>query len=208
MISARFGFAVGLLLGVALIPTILHNYLGLVRDDGRVSAGVSTSLAGLIAESTSRPAGWVEQTFRTHDWVERRYKGTDDIVLFVARSYDPKRLYHRPERQILGIEFEQLGIIRLPDRQDVPMHLFTAQGQKRPGLVAYSLLYGEELVENPYLSQLRAAGQLLFKGRQPMTLFLVYDAAFSETRSLERTVALPMLVEAIDSFLMQPRRTR
>ncbi len=55
MTSSRFGIVVSILLAVALVPTIIHNYIGAKVEDGLLASAVSTELAGL--PSMPRPGG-------------------------------------------------------------------------------------------------------------------------------------------------------
>jgi Protein of unknown function (DUF3485) len=211
MISARYAPAVSLLLGVALLPTVLSTYLDRRVVDDRTADAISQSLAGLNANRTARSPVWVQEMFATDDWIERRYSGShfEEVLLFVARSYDPKRLYHHPERKLFtGVPFDNIGTIRLPERQQVPMHVLMSHREGRLALVAYSLLYGDDVVANPYLAQLRVAWSSLFTGPQPMTLFLVYDPQFRRDQPLDRAIALEVLVQAIETFRSQSAGTR
>lgn len=209
MISLRFGRAVGILLGLALIPTLIHSYLGLANDDGRATAHISSSLAGMSSQPTSRRAAWVNKTYASEDWIERRYSPTGSprgLVLFVARSDDLKRLYHHPELGVLsGTDLRDEGLIHPPDRRDMPVRVL--RGTKEAGgLVVYSLLYGDRFVENPYWFQLQTSWTSLVAGRQHMTLFLVHDALFPPNAPLKNSPALQLLLEAVRSFLSQSPR--
>jgi hypothetical protein len=208
MISARFGATVVVLMTVALIPTVLHNYLGVLHDDGRVTAAIDPVLSGLKSEPGTRLATTAKQIFNTDDWVERRYAGpgTDGLVLFAARSYDPKRLYHHPELVLLhGWDLQATGTRRLPHMPDMPVHVLRPTDEGRSGLAAYSLFYDERFVDNPYVFQLQSAWTLLFSGRRPMTLFWVHDLAFPPGGHIETAMAMRLLLEAVQSFVAQPR---
>ncbi len=122
--------------------------------------------------------------------------------MFVARSYDLKRLYHHPEIGVLhGVDLDKGGIERLPGMPDVPVYVLKSQTGR--GLAAYVLLYDGQFTENPILLQVLTSVELLFSPRKPMTLFLVYDERARQDTSLEQSPAASVLAEAVKSFLSQ-----
>lgn len=204
MISARFGIVVSILLAIALIPTIMHDYTGAKVDDGLRVSAISTELAGLSSNATNRRAMWVKDTFDSHDWIERRYigPGGENVLLFVARSYDLKRLYHHPEIGILrGVDLKKEGIKRLSGMPGVPVHVLKSRNEK--GLAAYVLLYDGQFIEHPILQQILTSVELLFSPGKPMTLFFVYDGLAYLDASLEQSPAANILAAAVNSFLSQ-----
>jgi hypothetical protein len=204
MISARYALPVLLLLGLALVPTMIHAYVGLTVDDGRDAAAVGWTLAGLQGASTSRSPAWVRDNYDSDDWIERRFTGAEGrATVFVARSFDPKRLYHHPENGVLhGRVFESRGTRPLPQMPDVPVHVLGSEGQGME-LAVYALLYDGRFIDNPYLFQARTSWDLLIRGRRPMTLFLVHDASNRPEVSFENSLAVRVLHEAIQRFIAQ-----
>ncbi|MGQ0736132.1 MAG: hypothetical protein ACT4QD_21080, partial [Acidobacteriota bacterium] len=90
----------------------------------------------------------------------------------------------------------------MPQRADVPVHVL----QPAPGVAAramYVLLYGEALVENPFLFQIKTAGELLFSRRKAMTLFFALDPAAASVTPVEDLEAVRLLFAAIDAFVHQ-----
>lgn len=204
MISSRFAPAVSVLLAVALVPTIMHTYLSIKEDDGRVTGAINQALAGLVSKTTDRRAKWVESTYDTTDWIERRYGGADEqnVLLFVARSDNLKRLYHHPELGVLhGVDFKRPQTVDLPKFNGLAVHLLKSRSGK--GMAAYSLLYDKYFVKDPILLQLRTSWELLFSPRKPITLFLVYDDRLMSNQKFETSLAARVLVEAISSFRAQ-----
>ena len=51
MIAPRFATAVCVLLALALIPTIIHSYAGVVVEDGRRASALPETLAGFSVQS-------------------------------------------------------------------------------------------------------------------------------------------------------------
>lgn len=208
MIAPRFSLAVAVLLGLALVPTVIHEYVGLSVDDGRVATAVDTQLAGLTGTATGRKSSWTERKFESDDWVERWY--TDDkerIQLLVVRSYDLKRLYHHPELAIVqSDDLVSRGVVRLPHRDELPIHVLDSRQPSRHGIAMYALHYDNEFVDNAMRFQLRTAASLLIGGRRKMTLFFVHDVDVPRDSSLEHLPATRVLLGAVDSFMKQAVR--
>ena len=195
---------VSILLAVALVPTIIHSYIGVKVADGFSTSAISITLADFSSNSTNRRATWVKDTFASRDWIERRYKGQngENILLFVARSYDVKRLYHHPEIGVLrGVDLKKEGIERLGGISDVPVHILKSRRGK--GLAAYVLLYDGEFIEKPILWHLKTSVEFLFNPGKAMTLFLVYDEGTENFASMAESPAVKILDEAVKSFLFQ-----
>ncbi len=207
MISPRYALTFIVLAIMALIPTLMHSYAGLTTEDGRSTQAIAQSFTNLQSEETNRKARWVKKTFQSTDWIERNYDDRDGgpLLLFVGRSYDPKRLYHHPELALLsGSDLEALGTVYLPQKPERPIHLLRGKREEGgTGLVIYALLYEDQFVDNPYFFQLKNALSFLFQARRPMTLFFVYDALPLPERTLENSRAALLLNEAIDDFLSQ-----
>jgi hypothetical protein len=204
MIAARFAPATCLVLVLGLVPTVIHGYRGLTLDDGLRTSAIPAELAGLRSQPTGRKASWAMDVLASNDFIERVYRnGSDDVQLFVARSFDAKRLYHHPELAILrGTNTTPAGRSRLPGRPDVPLHVLRTSRGGQNGIAAYALHYDGTYVERPMLFQMRTAVALLFSGRKPMTLFLASDSSGSPDR-LDSSPAAALLKPAIEAFERQ-----
>ena len=210
MSSNRLTLVFAVCLALALVPTVLHSYVGLKSIDGYDAAAAAPQLPGLASAPTDRRAAWVLDRFASEDWIERRYQATDGraLLLFVARSYDLKRLYHHPELAIAyGTDLRAAGTSRFPATKNVPVHVLRDQGGQNNGLAMYALHYDDGFVDDPYLLQARVAWQLLFTPRRAMTIFFVYDSSFSPDTRLENAPALALLHASIDNFLSQAHRS-
>lgn len=208
MNANRFALPVVVCIGLALIPTLLHSYADLKADDGYTATAINTQLAGLSSRSSGRRAGWAKKTFDSDDWLERYYskRNGGDVLVFVARSYDLKRLYHHPELAVAyGTDLREEGTSRLAGMKDVPVHVLRGQAREGAELAVYALLQADEFVDNPYLFQLRTAWELLSSARRPMTLFFVLDRAADPGTSLAEAPATHVLFDAIRSFRAQAR---
>jgi hypothetical protein len=204
MISTRFALPVIAMLSLALVPTVIHRYVGLTVDDGRRAGAVGWTLAGLRGSPTSRSAASIRDNYDSVDWIERRFAGAEgQVTVFVARSFDAKRLYHHPENSILhGTAFASRGTRRLPQMPDVPVHMLASAAQGADFAV-YALLYDDRFIDSPYRFQMRASWDALIGGRKPMTLFLVHDASQPPEVSVENSLAVRVLHEAVRQFLAQ-----
>lgn len=203
MIAPRYLAPVSLLLGLALVPTLIHSYSGSLARDGRAAAALSVQLAGFSSMPTQRGARWAKRRFNSDDWVERTYRrGEASVRLTVVRSDDPKSLYHHPELAITdGTSFSGERLIALPARSDVPVHVL----RPAPGVdasAAYVLHYNERFVEDPIAFQVRTAGELLVSPRQLMTIFFVFEGRRSPDGGISANAG-DLLLAAIDDFLGQ-----
>jgi hypothetical protein len=203
MISSRFVRPVALAIALATVPTIRHTYLQQVVPDGRTTAPVEQVLSHLASTPGERTASWMQRVLATEDWFDRTYRvGSKQIRLFVARSYDAKRLYHHPEIALVrGSEITVQGVVRAEGRPEIPLHLLTTRSEDEPGLILYALHYGDGFVDDPIRFQIRSAGSLLFSGRRPMTLFFAMSDENGD--AFQRSEAARLLFTAVDAFLKQ-----
>ena len=202
MISGRFLPVVCALVGLTLVPTLIHSYADSSVRDGRSTQRIPTSLAGYEGVSSGRNATWGKARFDSDDWMERVYRTDNDVVkLSVFRSYDAKRLYHHPELAVsYGPSYVRSEVRRFPDRPDVPVHMVYTDTDG--GTVAmYVLHYDDRFVEEPIRFQVRLAGELLFSGRKPMTLFFVTDERVAASAKIDSLPSARLLFAAIDRFL-------
>ena len=205
MMSLRYAPAVCAVLALALVPTLIHSYAGLVIEDGRRTEAVGTTLAGFTSTKSDRRETWGRRLFEATDWSERRYtSGLDEVLLTILRSYDLKSLYHHPELAVAyGTSFTKNEVQYLGPRGDIPVHVLENDDPTGPvGL--YVLHYGDAFITEPIWFQIRTAGELLVGGRQQMTLFF---ARGERRRSGQRVADLPwtpVLFEAIQQFIGAP----
>lgn len=209
MISGRYALPVALVLALALVPTVIHSYRGATVSDGLTTASVPAVLDGIGSSPTTRRAGWVKNNLASEDWFERVYRiDHQAVTVFVARSYDGKRLYHHPELALLrGTETVPAGVARSTARPDVPLHVLTTARGAGKGIAVYALLYDGRFIENPITFQLRTSAELLFGGRKPLTLFMASDLR-GRTERIDEAPATRMLLAAIDAFERQADASR
>ena len=170
--------------------------MGFTVSDGKRSGIVPSQLAGLQGADTGRRAQWVIDNFGTDDFIERRYGA--DVTLFVARSFDPKRLYHHPELGVAyGRRFDSASVVEAPaGSRSIPIHVLSGEDE----LACYALLYDGEFVASPVRFEAGHILGTLISPRKQMTLF------FARGRVTLRPMTSPVvhvLLGAIDSFLTQ-----
>jgi len=205
MVSARFATLVCVLIGAALVPTVIHSYAGIREDDGRRTTNVPTSLQGYEGTPSSRDQGWGGRRFDSHDWNERRYSsGSKNVLLTIVRSYDLKKLYHHPELDIAyGSAFNSQQVVRVSDRPDMPIHVLRGMGDVAIS-GAYVLEYEGAFIADPIQFQLRAVGEMLFHGRRPMTVFFARDLEpHVPTQPAETLPSVMLARAAADAFAKQ-----
>lgn len=202
MISSRFALPVIIVLLFSLVPTVIHSYLGLTEEDGRSVTTISAVLNNAASNPSNRNATWGKDIFDSYDWIERIYKDEHghNLRLFVARSYDHKRLYHHPE---LAVSYaKDLGnqrLIHLAGNPPIPVTVL--KSPSRPGLAAYVLVYDDKFIDNPITHQLQDSLHLLIGARKPMTLFYVADENAAADVPFEQSPTETLLVSAIKDFL-------
>jgi hypothetical protein len=209
MLSSRYAPAICVALLVALVPTMIHSYAGMVVADGRTVQSIPTSLASFTSAPTRRNADWGQSHFDSHDWFEREYvQGGDKVVLTVVRSYDLKALYHHPELAVSYhvVKFDDASTQTAPEHPDIPVHILTNTTAAAVGM--YVLHYDGRFIADPIRFQLRTAGELLFTGRKAMTLFFVRDDAVPAGAGPLKLPAAQLLFEAVDRFVTSPAAVR
>ena len=200
MICARYLPGVAALLALACIPTVLHSYMGPRLEDGHSVNALPLRLNGMEGRSSERSPGWVRELYGTSDFVERKYGAA--LTLFVARSPDPKGLYHHPEHGVAhGDGYERAFVVRRPEHPEVPIFVLESPRGDRS---VYALLYEGEFIEHPIRFQLRNAVALLVRPRSLMTLFFVRGKAVGGSPTAVASSGEALLLAAIDSFLAQP----
>jgi hypothetical protein len=197
-VSLRYFYALTACLLVALIPVVVHSYLHLETDDCKgVQRFIPSNTPTSISEK--KRDAWMRDTFHSTQWYEGSFAKDDLRFDFsIIRSYDAKRLYHRPENYFAERAFVQRrGVEWLPTSSgEVPIHR-TYYGSTQPATVlAYLLVYHSSPVANPYLAQLRAAPAELFGGQHPMTLFLIQAHGPADHFDRMETIAREWLLSA------------
>lgn len=204
MISNRYARELCVLVTFALVPVVLHTYIGATVTDGRTAHEVPTLLAGFVGQSTDRDEAWGRRRFESDDWIERRYaKDRQAIALTVIRSFDLKRLYHHPELDIAyGVPFSGHEVRHVAGRPEIPLHLLrNAPG--RSDIAIYVLHYDGRFIADPVTFQLRTAGELLVSRRRPMTLIFAHGPSLPVNQDVGALPVTQVLLAATDAFVSQ-----
>lgn len=204
MTSSRYAPAIVLLLFLALIPTVIHSYLGLKTNDGILAENISPQLGSFRSETAKRNKSWGEDVFGSQSWIERIYNkpGYPAVRLFVARSFDHKRLYHHPELALsYGKSLQEKGIVLLQGEKEIPVRLLQESTGRE--FVAYALVYGEGFVSSPISHQIRDSIHMLIGAKSPMTLFYVSSKQTNPGQKFEDTAAAKVLRMSIENYLKQ-----
>jgi hypothetical protein len=179
--------------------------VGATSRDGRVSKAIDTYIAGYRATDTQRNPEWAKDVYDSEDWIERTYRGEggSEMLLFVARSYNLKRLYHHPELGVLhGEDLSRAVTADMPGSTGIPVHVLRANTGS--GVAVYALLYDDQFVAKPIALQLTTSIQQLVSARKPMTLFLAHDPKAPPGAAVDQLAVMRILTGAIESFLSQP----
>jgi hypothetical protein len=207
MMSARYAPALCLLLAIALVPTVIHSYVGARMSDGREVRAIPVTLDGRAGSPTPRNAGWGQSHFESGDWFERSYPaGAGEVVLTAVRSYDLKRLYHHPELDIAyGTAFITHDVKRV-GAASVPVNVMWTVDKRT---VAVSVLrYEDEFVEHPYRLQMRTAIELMVSPRKPMTLFFATQTNVTPDAEVSSLPVTRVLLAAVEQLLAQRGASR
>lgn len=206
MIASRYSIPVALLLVIALIPTVIHTYIGAEQKDNLSTANISAQFDGYRSKPSDRRPGFGNDVFDSFDWTEKNYTAANGamVTLFVARSFDIKKLYHHPEIAIIrGTDIEARGIERLKNFNDIPLHVLSAREGK--GMAAYALIYDGEFIENPITFQMTTAITQLFSARKPMTLFFAYEPSAVATAPLAGSALEHVLTQTLRDFQLSKK---
>ena len=203
--STRYSAPLVALLLVALVPTVVHSYLGLRQDDGR-RAMMATRALRPPGSATKRGVEWAREILGTDDWVEFNYLVQGEAVrLSVARSYDAKALYHHPELGIThGLDLPEHAVVRIADPPGLVLHVLRNPGRS-PQMVVYALHSGTTFIDEPLVWQLQTMPEGLVRGHPAVTLFFATGPDHGNA-PLERAAAVTLLVESVNAFLASPAR--
>jgi hypothetical protein len=191
-LSRRYVCPLSASLLLALIPVVVHSYFKVEIDDCKAAWPIVPESAQASHSGGSRDT-WMRAIFQSSRWNEGSF--FRDGLRFdfsIIRSYDAKRLYHRPETSLVqhaNVERRGMDWVKT-DSGVLPIHR-AYYGETDPAIVAaYLLVYRSSAVASPYWPQLRAAPVQLLSGRRPMTLFFIQargsPGSLQEVEKVER----------------------
>lgn len=171
-LSTRYVVPLAVCLLLTLIPVAMHSYFQTNKDD------CATPSALLPAD---HPAGsrdaFLQTRFQSSQFMEGSFVSTAGRFNYsIIRSYDPKRLYHRPENSLVDhVDVVTRRTIEwVPtDAGRLPIHRAYYDEGDRALVVSYVLVFRSSPVASPYWPHLRAAFSELITGSHPMTLYFI-----------------------------------
>ncbi len=185
-LAQRYAPHITVLVGLALLPVVVHSYAQRRTDDCANPFVLVASARASDASETRRH--FMQERMGAYQWREGQVippDGGPRLSYAIVRSYDPKRVYYRPERNLVGKqEPERIVLDTIDvDGEQVPIRVVEYARQRRThlqSLAAYLLVYDGEPVTNPYTAQILAAPGLMVAGSRPMTLFFVWGQALTD----------------------------
>jgi hypothetical protein len=120
----------------------------------------------------------MNEHFRAIQWSEGSINvpGTPAVLrTTIVRSYDAKKLYHRPEKHLFdeaAVDFRSSEYLDV-EGGAIPIHRAHYSNPGRANVAAYLLVYESRPVSNPYIAQFAALPLQMLRGPAPMTLFFV-----------------------------------
>ncbi len=185
--SQRHAPALALLAGLALIPVAINSYVGRRVDDCAHPEALVIGTGVRDPALREERGRWFHNRLDAFAWREGSIPGPPGAELryAIARTWDPKRAYHRPEFHFVddhdpaGTRIEHVEV----RERTIPVHVIDYAGTRGLAPVfAYVLAYDGEPVANPYLAQLAAAPRQMLRGGTPMTLWVGHGRAGAEQR--------------------------
>ncbi len=167
------------LLGLTMLPVVLHGYVGVESDD----CAHATAIAPLWApgDSPTNQDAYIEERMKPSQWREGILRDPDGANLHyvIGRGFDAKHLYYRPEYKLMRegrpVSHEIVWIEVDDERVPVQRPIYERRlGSPMIGLAAYVILYAGVAVENPYRTQLLWAPLQIVRGRLSTTLLFVW----------------------------------
>lgn len=188
-VSTRYVPHIFVLVVVAAIPTLLHS---LGRFDVSDCAAPERLLGAPEPSVTAVDRRRFDAAWGAGNWSAGEVPGeagAGPLHYVIARSFDPKTVYHWPEARVVwdarpehhGVEEVEVDGMRIPVHR--PLYEPESGGPREWPLVEYVLVYHARPVENPYLAQVLSGPRQVVAGRRPMWLFLVYGRFDAAARS-------------------------
>lgn len=192
----RWAPHVCVLLGITMLPVVLHGYVGVESDD----CAHATAIAPLWApgDAPTGRAAYIDERMKPEQWREGILRESDGTALSytIGRGFDAKHLYYRPEYKLLRVArpssheivWIEVGEERVPVHRPLYERNFSSP---MIGVAAYVILYNGVPVENPYRAQLLWAPLQIVRGRLPTTLLFVWglvpetEVAAAEARAYD-----------------------
>jgi exosortase len=193
-VSARYALPLLALCALALVPVARNVYAQRRIDDCAHPVALVPGSGIHDPERRAQREREMREQFEAFAFREGVLRARDrpdagaDLAWSIVRTFDPKRVYYRPEYWLSGHgEAIESGIDPLDVAgRSLPLHRVRLETRGEHVHVAgYLLVYGGEPVADGMRAQLAAAPQLMLRGPRPMTLY--YAQALSAPDDLEAT---------------------
>jgi hypothetical protein len=185
-VSWRFVPHVAILAILVAIPSLLHSrgtYLYSDCDHPELLRPLLRQpYMDDVIEADRRHANLERAAGEHGDWVEGSWLADNGLRVHwhMVRSFDPKGIYHRPQRQLLeGGSLQDVRVAAVEvDGQSIPVHWndyeYGLSRERERVYAAFLLVYGGRAVAHPILRHLSTAPIQLVRGRWPMTRYFAF----------------------------------
>jgi hypothetical protein len=197
-VSTRYVVPLAVCLLLVLIPVAMHSYFQTNRDD----CANPSAIVPVDHPAGSRDA-FLHTRFQSPQFMEGSFLSKEGRFNYsIIRSYDPKRLYHRPENSLVEhAVVTRRAIEWVPtDAGAVPIHRAYYDEEDQALVVAYLLVFRSSPVASPYWPHLRAAFSELFTGSHPMTLYFIQARGLPESVPEMEKVEREWLVSSWEKY--------
>lgn len=171
--STRYAAWMAVICALGLAPVAIHSYGDLRIDDCAQPDQLASRYDWeRLPEMRRERLRLLLGAFTARESSVEGGLGEPKLELSVVRSWDPKRLYYRPDHEIIegleptGRELERLG--SGPDA--LPIHVPTYP-ENAAITAAYLLVYDGTPMGDPVLEQMARAPRMMLRGARPITLY-------------------------------------
>lgn len=185
--STRYAASMAVICALGLAPVAIHSYGDLRIDDcARPDQLASSHDWERLPETRRERLRLLLGAFTAKEGSIAGGPGEPELEFSVVRSWDPKRLYYRPDHEIIrGLEPTGRGLESGPDA--LPIHV-PIYPENAAISAAYLLVYDGVPMEEPVLEQLARSPRMLLRGARPITLYFAHIRRASAPGEARRRV--------------------
>jgi hypothetical protein len=171
--STRYMGSMAVICALGLAPVAIHSYGKLEIDDcARPDQLASRRDWERLPERRRERLRLLLGAFSAREGSIPGEPGEPNLEFSIVRSWDPKRLYYRPDHEIVetflptGRELEQLE--SGPDALPIHVPIYPENAAIH---AAYLLVYDGVAMRDPVLEQMVRSPRMMFRGARPITLY-------------------------------------
>lgn len=171
--STRYTASMAVICALGLAPVAIHSYGNLGIDDcAQPDQLASRDDWERLPDERRERLRLLLGAFTAKEGSIQGELGEPKLEFSIVRSWDPKRLYYRPDHEIIekflptGRELEQLE--SGPDALPVHVPIYPENAAIH---AAYLLVYDGVPMRNPVLEQLARSPRMMLRGARPITLY-------------------------------------